>query len=680
MSAALDFTARGMARRVERELAQHDRTFATRIELKAVRPRHGDRVWLDEGNRKGVFVFESWNRTSGVSKDPLEGAFIAPASDPTGASGVWARADRSVIHPEWFGAAGDGWTDDTAAFQAAVNYCNSYGGGVTGDTGSIYALSDTIWFGNADASAAIRFVVGNGAAIYPLAGLAGKPVFDLVGITNGNAFALEGWRYNDADGTVLPSHFLAMGRPKQAAGVVSSGGCRIADNQIYGHFSSAVVRVVSSESNLFSGNRFFNYHASGCAFSITRHDWFNGCGVLHWDGATGPAFAAGQTLTGPSGSARILTIPKASGGSGYAMVHVVSGTFSDNDALTSSGGGTAQVDGVPVINGPVSTKPPQQGGKHVEEGSTAAFQDIERNYFNSAGNAAAMPALFLSEFNDVNVRHNNFNSNSTLKGALMHFQQDNTRNASLGSPPQGFRERDNFFHAGHLISVSFGDPATGSGANCKDIRLGPPRTAVTRALLEARYKFVGKAGAMRFEGTSIISDDIVDLRGLELLRYNRIDLIDKDYAGVKVDSLFRGIVYAPSESAPLIDTSALSSAINYMVIEWTDIGARTLPPPSPRSISAGRLSAIRALHIIDTEGASAADDLTHVDLPTGVQASGMRITLRPVTGSRVVTVKNGSGIWTPSDIVLGNSLTSVTLEGVSGSGANCVWRVVSKIV
>jgi hypothetical protein len=44
-------------------------------------------------------------------------------------SRTWYRADSTLVEPEWFGAAGDGSTNDTTAVQAAINYVAGLGGG-----------------------------------------------------------------------------------------------------------------------------------------------------------------------------------------------------------------------------------------------------------------------------------------------------------------------------------------------------------------------------------------------------------------------------------------------------------------------------------------------------------------------------------------------------------------------
>lgn len=94
-------------------------------------------AYLAESGREGFFIWQSGNYSAEVTGDPLQGIFVPPASDTTGASGAWVRVDAHALNVKWFGAKGDtvlnsaggvvSGTDDTTAIQNAINYAVSLG-------------------------------------------------------------------------------------------------------------------------------------------------------------------------------------------------------------------------------------------------------------------------------------------------------------------------------------------------------------------------------------------------------------------------------------------------------------------------------------------------------------------------------------------------------------------------
>lgn len=98
----------------------------TRTALAAVTsPADGDSRYLSESGREGVFVFRTANHATKVAADTLQGLYVAPASDVTGASGAWVRKfTRGLVDFLWFGALADMTangvgTNNTPMFDAA---------------------------------------------------------------------------------------------------------------------------------------------------------------------------------------------------------------------------------------------------------------------------------------------------------------------------------------------------------------------------------------------------------------------------------------------------------------------------------------------------------------------------------------------------------------------------------
>lgn len=93
-------------------------------------------VLLSEAGREGLFVWSAANLSAQVTADPNQGIYVAPASAPTGASGAWVRKFSGAHNVKWFGATGDGTTNDSAAVLAALAYL-----GATAQGGFGYSAS-----------------------------------------------------------------------------------------------------------------------------------------------------------------------------------------------------------------------------------------------------------------------------------------------------------------------------------------------------------------------------------------------------------------------------------------------------------------------------------------------------------------------------------------------------------
>ncbi|QWY83142.1 hypothetical protein [Rhizobium phage RHph_X2_24] len=96
------------------------RNVADRTALKALNTSVSTLAFLKEGSREGFFEWQTGDFSTHIATDTLEGVYIK-ANDSAATVGAWVRRFTGPVNVEWFGATGDGVTDNTTAFQCAFN-------------------------------------------------------------------------------------------------------------------------------------------------------------------------------------------------------------------------------------------------------------------------------------------------------------------------------------------------------------------------------------------------------------------------------------------------------------------------------------------------------------------------------------------------------------------------------
>lgn len=147
---------------------------ATRTALKALDTTKDKTVLLTEAGREGLFLWKSGNYAAQITADTTEGVFIK-ANAIASSSGAWVRFSDGIFNVKWFGAKGDGATNDGSVITTAFSVATSYGIGLYSPKGT--------------------YILDAGAASY---------VFDFVNAQygfslSGDGLSLTTWRVNNVN-------------------------------------------------------------------------------------------------------------------------------------------------------------------------------------------------------------------------------------------------------------------------------------------------------------------------------------------------------------------------------------------------------------------------------------------------------------------------------------------------
>lgn len=251
-------------------------------------------------NNKDVVIlnvdgdFEGRYKLQALGTSTADGGII---KDFTHYQGVRDTSQSSYILAEWFGCTGDGRTDDTAAFQAAIDYCKDRPGSHLHFKKGTYILTDSIDITNPDTAGSLQggfygfTITGDDKINTRFEGrCAGKVVLDFTG--KGRMTLKDFSVSNYTDDANNPSCGILMARNLNNE---SSGTHACYDITVRGYFTTTCVQSSSSETNKWI-NCEFQPFSSGCdAFTLTQQI-LNGVNSEYID-LTGHTFIGGNTWT-----------------------------------------------------------------------------------------------------------------------------------------------------------------------------------------------------------------------------------------------------------------------------------------------------------------------------------------------------------------------------------------------
>lgn len=180
------------------ELSKASPVVATRTALKALDTTKNTVAYLAEAGREGVLVWRTGDYSAQIAADTLEGVYVK--ADAVAATvGAWVRAFDGPLYVEWFGAVGDGTTDNAAPIGKAFILADYLGVAAAAGDGEFLTNTTIAWTVAAD----FEFIAAPGTIIKASGSFPVDSKLMFPSATG--ARSTFRWRGGKLDGSLMPS-------------------------------------------------------------------------------------------------------------------------------------------------------------------------------------------------------------------------------------------------------------------------------------------------------------------------------------------------------------------------------------------------------------------------------------------------------------------------------------------
>lgn len=292
-----------------------------------------------------------------------------------------------------------------------------------------------------------------------------------------------------------------------------------------------------------------------------------------------------------------------------------------------------------------------------EEESTSTWQTIERNYFNNQSGISTDEVVLIDSWGSVIFRANNIN-HANDNGDEIRIQSDQTVSPALATTCQDIFVINNFFHNTHRASVALGDPVTNGGSLVNIMVTGNSHVGTPT------YDVKCDNGSLNLVSCKFHVNEDIDLTGADLRDNSEISFNETSGTSLTSDGTIEGIIRLQSNTTVNHTGADSGNRATWIVV---DRGVTSLPLRSEVTVAAGTATLSYPVHSVDTEANAATDDIDNLAYDGPVDPNGQVFYLRSAAGSRVCTLKDGTGnIEAGSDRALSStSYVMVMFEPVS---------------